>query len=707
MPGIACTALVTRKTRHAALLSVCFAVAFTAGNGISRAESPISDRPYPKAKDVAPPDVKKVPSNTGRIVHFPNDRSLGQLRIQDAGAVRQLNYWFHWTDTGEPQTEYLCEAQGDVQVPARKRLFLAVSKTGLPDVSWLSNLKPDDLYGLTLQALPTDRVRPSDGYMEHIARLTGLKSLALGISSVTDADVQRITNLASLEYLHLPDQIGDTGLAYVAELPSLKGLYIECANSRLTDAGLRLLAKTKSLEELYLRGERMGDAGLVYLRDLPRLKYLALYGSHFTDAGMVYVKDIASLRILSFHENLCRITDAGLVHISQMPRLESLCLHGMQNITDNGLAHLTKMRSLKKLDIGSSQVTDRGLAILSQIKTLERLDLPQDQKGITDKGLTNIAELPNLKHLEVSRIHFIDPNMNKEYYTDKGLAELTRCRLLEDLGIGSIGITDAGMDHIARLTNLKHLALFGCDNVTDKGLVKLAGLKSLTDLNVFHADVTIVGLNQLNSLSNLARLDVHDLRRGGAVLNLSGLTSLESLMLGFARKSAEAFTDTDLMCLSNLRRLTDVQIGPCDFTDKGMAHLAGLTNLERLNVGGSRLTDDGLKYLANTRKLDLLHISSGWGTSESGRGGKFTDVGLRYLEGLKLLSHLEITSDTAFSAAAIQHLREELPNLYSLSVNGRNILPSSSPMPPKTPTTRPSQSSIPARQRSDSPNRRR
>ena len=37
-----------------------------------------------------------------RVVHFPNDRSSGQLRIQDEGSVRQLNYWFHWTDTGEP-----------------------------------------------------------------------------------------------------------------------------------------------------------------------------------------------------------------------------------------------------------------------------------------------------------------------------------------------------------------------------------------------------------------------------------------------------------------------------------------------------------------------------------------------------------------------------------------------------------------------------
>jgi len=61
-------------------------------------------------------------SSPARIVHFPADRSLGKLYTQDADTVRELTYWFHWTGTGEGELEYLCEAQGDVQVPAGKRL---------------------------------------------------------------------------------------------------------------------------------------------------------------------------------------------------------------------------------------------------------------------------------------------------------------------------------------------------------------------------------------------------------------------------------------------------------------------------------------------------------------------------------------------------------------------------------------------------------
>jgi Leucine-rich repeat (LRR) protein len=630
----------------------------------------------------------QVSQTKERVIHFPSDTSLGQLRIQDAGSVRQLNYWFYWTDTGEPALEYLCEAQGDVRVPAGKRLYLAVNGTTSRNLSALSKLKPDDLYGITLSALPKDPVEPGDECMPHIAHLTGLKSLS--VPHITDKGLEFISNFKSLEYLNLRNRVTDRGMAYVAELPLLRGLYIEAMDSRITDAGLQHISKATSLEELVLWGERMGDAGLIHLRGLPRLKYLFLRGPHFTDAGCVHLKDIPSLRMLSYHEGVARITDAGLVHIADIPNLESLCLHGMKNITDDGIAHLSKMRTLKKLEIGSSQVTDRGLGYLSQLKTLERLELPQDQKGITDTGLAYLAQLTNLRHLAISRIHYVDPKMNKNYYTDKGLEALVKCRNLEELSIGSIGVTDAGMDHIAKLTKLKKLMLFGCDDVTDKGLAKLAGLKFMTSLHVAHLNLTISGLNQLKSLPNLTMLRVYDLRRGGAILDLSGLTNLEDLMLSFAPRSGEVFTDSDLVCLANLKRLKNLQIGPRDFTDKGMTYLAGLTNMERLLIGGTSLTDKGLESLTGMKKLYLLTISGSFDERKMAfsSGGRITDQGLSCLEGFKQLQNLEINSDSAFSAAAIRHLEDALPNLYSLKINDGSAPVRNRPMQQKAPVPR-------------------
>ena len=609
-------------------------------------------------------------STNVRILHFPKDRSSGELHVQESGIPREITYWFHWTGTDD-RSEYLCEAKGDVRVPAGKHLSLYPNKAAWKDLFPLSKLGPDDLYGLVFRASTADSATPSDRCMPHIAHLTGLKSLNLGMTAITDRGMRYIRNLKSLECLYPPPRVTDKGMAYVAELTALKRLYIGyMVDAQVTNLGLLHLDKLTSLEELALTGQRMNDAGLAHLRGLPRLKYLFLRGRNFTDRGCVHLKDIPSLRILSFHEGVARITDASLVHIAQIPNLESLCLHGMKNITDDGLAHLSKMRSLRKLDISSSQVTDRGLSFLKEIKTLERIDLPQRDQRITDVGLAHLSELPNLKQLSISRAHSASPERNREYYTDRGLESLVRCRKLEELGIGSIGISDVGMGHIAQFTSLTKLNLFGCDNVTDTGLSRLAALKSLKNLSVSHSAVSIAGLNKLKPMPDLTNLRVRSFERGGAILDISTLTALEDLYL-IPRSDEVVFVDADLRCLSGLKRLRSLQIVPCDYTNEGMEYLAGLTNMERLGIGGSGLTDEGLRCLTNMKKLKLLYIRGRWdgkkGTFES---SSITNEGLRHLGQLKALGVLEIYSDYDFSDAALSRLLRELPNLSTLKING-------------------------------------
>ncbi len=586
-----------------------------------------------------------------------------------------MTYWFHWTGIEGPPWEYFCEARGDIRIPAGKRVSLAVNADSWGDLSWLTKLQPDDLYSLGF-AGTEGRVKPGDARLKPIVHLTGLKVLMLDGSDITDWGMRMLSSFPAMEELSINAKVTDRGMVHLAQLKSLKRLYFTGA-TRVTSAGLQHISKLTSLEELYL-GQGIGDAGLAHLRGLPRLTYLALYGPGFTDAGMIHVKAIPSLRIFSVHEGFSRIGDAGLAQIAELPNLEILCVGGMRGITDAGIAHLTKTRSLRKLDIGGSQVTDKGLAYLKQIKTLERLELPQDQHGITDAGLAHLAELSNLKHLQISRVHFNNPATNKEYYTDRGLADLAKLRQLEELHIGSIGITDAGMDHVARLTNLKMLHMFGCDNVTDKGIAKLTALKSLTNLDISHSRPTVAGLTVLNSLPALTKLDVDTLQRGGAVLNLSGLINLEELGLGFAPSSPDAFNDADLACLANLKKLRWLQIGPRNFTDQGMLYLAGLTNIDRLGLGGAGLTDEGLKRLANLKKLDLLNITGRFDKNKGdwSPGGHITDKGLGYLEAFQRLVFVEIYSDSNFSDEAVQRLWEQLPNLYHVNLNGSNKQPS-------------------------------
>lgn len=604
-----------------------------------------------------------------KIVHFPEDRSLGKLYIQDMKESKEFELWFYWTRVGE-ESEYLCEAKGDVRVPAGKRLSLTINPDALNDLSGLSKLRPDDLYGMGFNI--SQRNPATDDCLLHLAHLTGLTSLDISRTDITDNGMKYIANLKSLESLEMSNRVTDRGMVYVGQLTSLRRLYFnDDAGSQVTNRGMRHLANLKNLEELALTGDRMGDACLAYIKDLPKLYYLFIRGRQFGDNGMIHVKEISSLRMLVFHEGIAHITDAGLVHISQMPHLETLCLHGMDGISDEGIAHLSKMPSLKRLNIDGSHITDKSMAYLKEVKSLEWLDLPQRDQRITDVGLACLGELSNLRKLHISKSSLV----NQEYYTDKGLEILVRCHKLEDLSIGSIGVTDAGLEHIAKLTNLKILGLFGCKSITDTGLASLTTLKSLRRLNIFNSEITVSGINHLNSMSNLILLKVLSLKDDGSNLDISGLTNLEDLSLDFGTYSGK-FTDADLKCLSGLKHLHSLQLGPRNYTDKGMASLAGLTNMERLGIGGSGLTDDGLEYLKGMKKLNFLSILSGFDRDKRdyGRGGDITDKGLHHLEELKQLSFLEIYSDNEFSDAALRRLWKELPNLFTLRINGGTLL---------------------------------
>lgn len=587
------------------------------------------------------------PVNKERIIHFPKDRSIGQLKVKDAGIKRQIKSFHYWITEGNTKWELLGEATGDVVVPEGKLLALDVSQSGWRDLSCLSRLRPDELYKLSIPGPYPSGPMPGDSIMPHIAHLTGLRVFELGNTRISARGLRHLSQLNFLEQLYIKG-LRDDGLAEIAVLSSLKRLYLKEHN--LSNAGLAHLAKLASLEELELTIGPINDAALAHLAKLPSLQYLMLWGDNFTDAGMAHLRNVPSLRILHFG-GLTKLTDKALIYLSQISNLECLNLHWNENITDAGIVHLTKLNSLKMLDIGHSKVTDEGLAQLAKVKSLEYLNLPD--RCLNDTGLEHLAKLENLKHLNITRPHFVNPDMDKDYYTDEVVIKaLSNLNLLEELLVGSIGLTDKSMPHIAKLKNLKSLSLFGC-SITNNGLAELKALKSLKILNVSHGDVTISGLTRLSALPNLTNLHAHDIRRGNSALDVSGLTKLERLDLNFKHGSTDKFMDADLVCLRKLKSLEQLQLYPHKFTDAGMVYLAELTELWGLYIGGPDFNDDALRHLAGLTRLDHLTISD----------GNITDKGLRHLENLKALRCLEITSRRRFTPEAIHRLRRKLPNL--------------------------------------------
>ena len=581
----------------------------------------------------------------GRVLHFPKDRSLGKIVVQDVDRKRQIKGIMYWGEGyWNEDTDFLGQAQGDVVIPAGKNVQLTINKSAIRDLSPLLKLKPDDIYKLSLRLVPA-----GNDCMRHIAHLTGLNELDLHGTRITTTGLKNLTKLRSLEILTLPAYVTDRNLALVGQMTSLKALYL--VESRATDEGLAHLVGLTSLEELALTGKRMNGSGLVHLGKLPSLYYLMLNGNNFADLGLSALKNVPSLNTLCCRD--VAVSDRGLRDLAGHPTLENLAvLRG--KLTDRGLVYLKSMPCLKKLDIyNESKVTDDGMAHLAGIRTLEYLDLPY----ITDKGIETVANLKNLKTLNIGG----GPSSN---VTDAALRNLSKVKSLENLVIPGTNITDAGMEYLARLTNLKTLLLhFSSDLITDEGLAKLKTLKSLESLHFGSKSVTISGLSHLNELKNLTRLHVggNGIQQDNSGMNISGLTKLEdlSLKLKVEVKGKEKFyhplRDEDLACLKNLKQLSRFQISytqHSEITDAGVFHLKGLTNLNLLNIGSRHLTDRSLSCLADMKKLDFLRLM-----------GNFTDDGLTELGHFDALTNLHIFTSGTLSPQAIQRLRKALPNM--------------------------------------------
>ena len=65
-----------------------------------------------------------------RVLHFPADRSLGRIDIQDVHLKRQIKGFIYWDDGyWNANAEYVGDAQGDVIIPAGKNVALTVNTT--------------------------------------------------------------------------------------------------------------------------------------------------------------------------------------------------------------------------------------------------------------------------------------------------------------------------------------------------------------------------------------------------------------------------------------------------------------------------------------------------------------------------------------------------------------------------------------------------
>ena len=149
--------------------------------------------------------------------------------------------------------------------------------------------------------------------------------------------------------------------------------------------------------------------------------------------------------------------------------------------------------------------------------------------------------------------------------------------------------------------NVAYVAL-PSPQVTDAGLEHLKRLSQLQWLQLARTQVTDAGLEHLKGLSGLQMLDLNDTK----------------------------VTDAGLEHLKGLSRLRWLGLFNTRVTDAGLEHLKGFSELRSLGLRGTKVTDAGLKHVKGLSQLQLLDLSF----------TQVTDAGLEHLKGLSQLQYL-------------------------------------------------------------------
>ena len=149
----------------------------------------------------------------------------------------------------------------------------------------------------------------------------------------------------------------------LAEKDLKKVTFLSLTATRITNQGLKEVAKLEKLKVLWLRYEQITDAGLKEVAKLQQLEQLYLFHTKITDAGL---KELAKLQNLKYlHLTETKITDAGLKEVTKLKNLTSLDLRGTQ-ITDEGLKEVAKLQKLEKLSLWDTKATKAGVAELKK-----------------------------------------------------------------------------------------------------------------------------------------------------------------------------------------------------------------------------------------------------------------------------------------------------------------------------------------------------
>ena len=249
-----------------------------------------------------------------------------------------------------------------------------------------------------------------------------------------------------------------------------------------------------------------------------------------------------------------------------------------------------------------TDANDRDLTVVARLPEVRWLDL--NGPGFTDEGLRQLRPWDQFYGL-----HSLDTQV-----TARGVANSPIAPSVQDLQFAGDTVSDATLEEVHRLPQLRMLSIAIAPKFTDDGLRHLTGLNQLEELTLYATSVSDFGLDELRHHPYLRRLNLN----------------------------STCVSDAGMRDVAQCPRLTHLQLQCTGVGDFGVAELRNLDCLVELDLIGTQITDASTVHLAKLRNLRTLHLHR---TAVS-------DQGLNNLRSLVNLSRLSIGKTNVSQNAA-------------------------------------------------------
>ena len=328
-----------------------------------------------------------------------------------------------------------------------------------------------------------------------------------------------------------------------------------------------------------------------------------------------------------------------------------------KGLTDGDLVNLAQMTNLKSLDLeGNEEISD--LSPLSGLTSLEKLSLPLPSRI---RDLSPLAGLTNMKELSISGDWRENPPVNEI----KDFSPLASLSQMENLVLVVTDLED--LSFLSGMTGLTRLKLSGTVLTAD-----LTALKGLTHLKELNLDTYgLQSLSGLEGMANLEMLEIADDAGSTFVRDLSSLKVLTNLRVLRFRISGYSSYNTDLASLSGLTNLEELIVPGGDGTVAlDLTPLANMKNLKSLRTGCNAIDLAPLSGLKELTELDLTH--GGFGPTS----GNVEYTSLAPLAGLENLTSLTIRNSHVSDLTPLSGLKK----LRSLTIHNAGSITDLTPL---------------------------